>query len=80
MVCNQLVWSKVRIGDPSPKSQVNTVLGDTLVLLLMNSTGCGAHTWVRPPTGIWMEALVLCSITSVPVTTQPVVRSVKVTV
>ena len=68
------------MGVPSPKSQVNTVFGETLVLLLMNSTACGAQTCVRPPIGIWMEALVLCSITSVPVITQPVESSVNVTV
>jgi hypothetical protein len=68
------------MGEPSPKSHVKTVFGDTFVLLLMNSTTSGAHTCVRPPTGIWMEALLLCSITKVPVTTHPVANSVKTTV
>ncbi|HMC97018.1 MAG TPA: hypothetical protein VKG92_05160, partial [Flavobacteriales bacterium] len=59
---------------------MNTVVGETFVLLLTKSTAWGAHTWVRPPTGIWMEALELCSIVSVPVITQPEEISVNVTV
>ena len=65
---------------PSPKFHWKTVLGEVLVLLLMKSTFCGAQTWVRPPTGIWIEALVLCSIVTVPVTTHPLAISVKLTV
>jgi hypothetical protein len=56
------------------------VFGETFVLLLMNSTASGAHTCVRPPIGIWMEALLLSSIVKVPETTQPELSSVNVTV
>ncbi len=55
------------------------MFGDTLVLLLMNSIAWGAQICVRPPTGIWIDALVLSSITTTPCTTQPVIVSVKVT-
>jgi hypothetical protein len=65
---------------PSPKFHWNTVLGDVLVLLFMKSSACGAQAWVRPPKGIWIEALVLFSMVNVPVTTQPVPGSVSVTV
>ena len=68
------------MGEPSPKSQVKTEFGETFVLLLMNSTACGAHTCVSPPTGIWMEALLLSSISKVPVTVHPVAVSVNTTV
>ncbi|MBK7384349.1 MAG: hypothetical protein IPI81_13635 [Flavobacteriales bacterium] len=80
MVCPKLVEFMVMIGEPSPKSHWKTVFGETFVLLFTKSTGCGAHTCVRPPIGIWMEALELCSIVNVPVTVQPVPISVKVIV
>ena len=79
MVCPE-VREVVGLGGPSPKSQMNTVFGEVFVLLLMNSTAWGAHTWVRPPTGMRIEALVLFSITTVPVMTHPEDSSVKVTV
>jgi hypothetical protein len=64
------VWLYVTSGEPSPKFHVNWVVALIWVELLKNSRVAGAHAWVTPPKGIWIEAFVGCSTMCVPSTVQ----------